>query len=82
VDWKRGPNLMLTRSAGPIDPAAQEVLFYLYAVDLKSLRERLLDNGVDAGEIAYPDYLPNGEFRVQDPDGYTLMMAQSAADTP
>lgn len=82
ADWKRGPNLMLTRSACPIDASAQEVLFYLYAVDLKSLRSRLLAKGVKAGEISYPDYLPNGEFRVQDPDGYTLMIAQSAADTP
>ena len=82
ADWKRGPNLMLTRSGRTIDANAQEVLFYLYAEDLKSLRSTLLAKGVDAGEISYPDYLPNGEFRLQDPDGYTLMIAQSAADTP
>ena len=82
AEWKRGPNLMLTRSARPIDASAQEVLFYLYASDLTSLRSVLLAKGVNAGEISYPDYLPNGEFRVQDPDGYTLMIAQSAADTP
>lgn len=81
-DWKRGPNLMLTRSPCAIDAGAQEVLFYLYATDLTALRSNLLAKNVDAGEIAYPDYLPNGEFRVQDPDGYTLMIAQSAADTP
>jgi len=82
ADWKRGPNVMLTRSAGPIEAGAQEVLFYLYAADLKGLRSGLLAKGVSAGEISYPDYLPHGEFRVQDPDGYTLMIAQSAADTP
>ena len=82
ADWKRGPNLMLTRSARTIDASAQEVLFYLYAADLKSLRSSLLAKGVNCGEITYPDYLPNGEFRLQDPDGYTLMIAQSAADTP
>lgn len=82
ADWKRGPNLMLTRSPCAVDAGAQEVLFYLYAADLTSLRSILLANGVDAGEIEYPDYLPNGEFRVQDPDGYTLMIAQSAPDTP
>jgi hypothetical protein len=42
----------------------------------------LLAKGLNAGEISYPDYLPNGEFRLEDPDGYTLMIAQSAADTP
>ena len=82
ADWRRGPNLMLTRSARPVDAGAQDVLFYLYAADLKSLRNALLAKGVNAGEIDYPDYLPNGEFRVQDPDGYTLMIAQAAADTP
>ncbi|HVL69675.1 MAG TPA: VOC family protein [Vicinamibacterales bacterium] len=81
-DWKRGPNLMLTRSARRIDAGAQEVLFYLYAADLKALRRTLLDHGVTAGEIDYPDYLPKGEFRTADPDGYTLMIAQSASDTP
>jgi catechol 2,3-dioxygenase-like lactoylglutathione lyase family enzyme len=80
ADWKRGPNLMVTRSEGAVE--AGETLFYLYAADLKSLRAELLAKGVQAGEIAYPDYLPNGEFRVTDPDGYTLMIAQSAADTP
>lgn len=81
-DWKRGPNLMLTRDNHAIDADAQEVLFYLYAKDLKSVRAVLLANGIAAGEICYPEYLPDGEFRVADPDGYTLMIAQSAADTP
>ena len=81
-DWKRGPNLMLTRSACAIEANAEQFLFYLYATDLKSLRSMLLANGVAAGEISFPEYLPNGEFRVQDPDGYTLMVAQSGADTP
>ena len=82
ADWRRGPNLMLTRSARPIDPNVQDVLFYLYAADLEPLRSLLLAKGIGAGEISYPEYLPNGEFRLQDPDGYTLMIAQSVADTP
>lgn len=82
ADWKRGPNLMLTRSECAIDAAVQQVLFYFYAADLQALRKRLLQHGIAAGEIAYPEYLPSGEFRLQDPDGYTLMVARSAADTP
>jgi hypothetical protein len=81
-DWKRGPNLMLTRSECAIDVAAQEVLFYLYAADLPALRERLLAAGIKPGGISYPAYLPRGEFGVGDPDGYTLMIAQAADDTP
>jgi len=82
ADWKRGPNLMVTRSERAIDRDAQEVLFYLYANDLQAVRTLLLANGVAAGEITHPEYLPEGEFRVEDPDGYTLMIAQSAAGTP
>jgi hypothetical protein len=73
---------MVTRSECAIDSAAQEVLFYLYANDLEAVRNMLLANGIRAGEITYPEYLPDGEFKVTDPDGYTLMIAQSAADTP
>ena len=82
ADWKRGPNLMLTRSGCTIDAQAQEALFYFYARDLESLHSALVANGVAASEITYPAYLPAGEFRIEDPDGYTLMIAQSAADTP
>jgi catechol 2,3-dioxygenase-like lactoylglutathione lyase family enzyme len=82
ADWKHGPNLMLTHSPCPINAQVQEVLFYLYAADLIALRNHLVARGISAGEICYPDYLPQGEFRLLDPDGYTLMIAQSAADTP
>jgi catechol 2,3-dioxygenase-like lactoylglutathione lyase family enzyme len=81
-DWKRGPNLMLSRTGRPIDAGAQDVLFYLYAADLEALRGQLLAAGIHAGAISYPEYLPQGELRVQDPDGYVLMIAQSTADTP
>ena len=82
ADWKRGPNLMLTRSSRPIRASAQDVLFYLYASDLKGLRAHLLNSGLAPGEIGYPEYLPAGEFRLEDPDGYCLMIAQSGTDTP
>lgn len=81
-DWKRGPNLMLARSVCEIDPEAQHALFYLYAADLVALRGELLARGVAAGEIAYPHYLPEGEFSLRDPDGYQLMIAQSTRETP
>ena len=81
-DWKRGPNLMLTAAECAIDVEAQEVLFYLYATDLAGLRDRLLEAGVSPGEISYPDYMLEGEFRVADPDGSTLMIAQAGESTP
>jgi catechol 2,3-dioxygenase-like lactoylglutathione lyase family enzyme len=81
-DWKRGPNLMVTRSEGPVNADADAVLFYLYAPDLEGLRGALISEGLTASEISHPEYLPNGEFRIDDPDGYCLMIAQSGPDTP
>ena len=82
ANWRRGPNLMLSRSERPIDPSVRVVLFYLYATDLVNLRGQLVTAGQDPGPIEYPDYLPNGEFAIQDPDGYCLMLAQSHSETP
>jgi catechol 2,3-dioxygenase-like lactoylglutathione lyase family enzyme len=85
ADWKTGANLMLVSGevAGTVDSkAAKTVLFYLYARDLKGLREELLGKGFSPTAITYPPYLPEGEFRLEDPDGYTLMIAQSGRETP
>ena len=82
ADWKRGANLMLSRSECPIDATAQQFLFYLYATDLVALRSDLLGRGLKPGGIEYPEYLPKGEFQLRDPDGYCLMIAQSAPETP
>jgi catechol 2,3-dioxygenase-like lactoylglutathione lyase family enzyme len=83
-NWKTGANLMLVSGEvpGTAESRAETVLFYLYAQDLKSLREELLAEGFRASEISYPEFLPEGEFRLLDPDGYTLMIAQSGHDTP
>jgi catechol 2,3-dioxygenase-like lactoylglutathione lyase family enzyme len=81
-DWRRGPNLMLSRSEGGIDPAVCDVLFYFYATDLVALRGELVSAGRSPGPIKYPDYLPKGEIAIKDPNGYCLMIAQSDHDTP
>jgi len=81
TNWRQGPNLMVSRSECAIDPEEQ-VLFYLYATQMAALRDELLRVGLKAGEISYPEYLPNGEFKVEDPDGYCLMIAQAGPDTP
>ncbi|HUS18471.1 MAG TPA: VOC family protein [Terriglobales bacterium] len=81
-DWKRGANLMLSRSECPIDAKVQSFLVYLYAEDLAALRTELLAHGLKPSEITFPIYLPEGEFQLSDPDGFCLMIAQSAPDTP
>ncbi len=68
--------LMIARAGEPIAPEQQAILFYLFAPDLAALREQLAGDGVPVGEIAFPDYMPGGEMRVEDPDRYVLLIAQ------
>lgn len=71
--------LMLTESQELVDAAQQGVLFYLYSDDLAGLRKHLRANGVEPREIADGSPGPREEMRVDDPDGYCLMIAQRAA---
>jgi len=71
-----GARLMVSTDGDAIDPAGQGVLFYLYSDDLAALREQLLAEGIDAGEIVDGTPGPREEMRLTDPDGYVLMVAQ------
>lgn len=70
-------DLMLARSARPMNPDAQDVLFYMYAPDVAAYRTELESRGVIVGLIKYPFYSPRGEFRIDDPDGYTLFVSHA-----
>ena len=70
-------DLMFVRASEPVTPSQQAVLFYLYASDLVGLREHLLSNGLSVSPITYPNYMPKGEMRVDDPDGYCLLIGQA-----
>ena len=63
--------LMLTLTGRPLNPGAQDVIFYLYVDNLPAYRQQLLDRGIKVGELNYPFWNRNGEFRVDDPDGWT-----------
>jgi len=69
-------NLMLVRSSRPMNPEAQDVLFYLYALDVASYRNELAARGISVSELSYPEYGPDGEFGMSDPDGYCLLVGQ------
>jgi hypothetical protein len=69
--------LMLARADEPVIASQQAVLFYTYCDDVPALREHLIAEGISAGAIAYPFYAPRGEFRIQDPDGYVLMVTHT-----
>ena len=70
-------DFMIARSARPMNPDAQDVLFYLYAPDVVAFRNQLQSRGVKVGQLNYPFYMPRGEFRVDDPDGYALFIAHA-----
>jgi catechol 2,3-dioxygenase-like lactoylglutathione lyase family enzyme len=69
--------LMFARASEPVVASQQAVLFYLYSPDLVALREHLLDKGIRVSAITYPDYMPKGEVRAEDPDGYALLIGQA-----
>jgi hypothetical protein len=68
---------MIARSARPMNPGAQDVLFYLYVPAVAAFREELMARGVKVGEMGYPFYSPRGEFRIADPDGYALFVSHA-----
>jgi hypothetical protein len=59
-----------------MNPGAQDVLFYLYATDVVEYRNNLMARSVEVGPLTHPEYLPKGEFRMTDPDGYCLAVGQ------
>ena len=69
--------LMLTRASEPVIASQQAVLFYFYSPDLIALRDHLLACGIEVSAITYPSYMPKGEIRVEDPDGYVLLIGQA-----
>ncbi|WP_176718937.1 VOC family protein, partial [Methylophaga muralis] len=70
-------NLMLGLASAPIDSTQQAILFYLYFDDIKQTHNIMAELGHKPGAINYPFYMADGEFRLEDPDGYVLMLAQS-----
>ena len=68
--------LMLALANGPIDAAMQAVLFYCWTPDVHRLHDELAAAGLKVGEVTRPFYMPAGEFRIEDPDGYVLLVGQ------
>ena len=64
-----GAELMLALGSEPVHDHAQGVLFYLYVDDLEAI-------DADAPVVESPAPRPAREMRLQDPDGYVLMVAE------
>lgn len=70
--------LMVAQAEEPPDPAAQRVLFALRTADLDGLRQHLRARGHHPSAIVDGSPGPRRELRVDDPDGYCLMIAEGA----
>lgn len=69
--------LMLAKASDPVVASQQAVLFYTYCDDVAAMREKIVALGVAAGPIRTPFYAPRGEFRIEDPDGYVIMVTHT-----
>jgi predicted enzyme related to lactoylglutathione lyase len=75
-------NLMLARADEPVDHTRQGVLFYAYCDDVPAMHAALGSAGVAVGPIRSEFYAPDGEFRIEDPDGYVVMMTHTSYSRP
>ena len=50
---------------------ADSVARQVAAIIAADAREAVIARGVEVGEVKYPFWSPGGEFRVDDPDGWT-----------
>ncbi|HTS34438.1 MAG TPA: VOC family protein [Candidatus Solibacter sp.] len=66
--------IMLTRAGQPLDSNSRQVMFYLYVTDMPAYREQLVARGINVGKVSYPFWSPNGEFQVDDPDGWVWIV--------
>lgn len=73
---ERAALLMLALAEEPVRAREQGVLFYLYTPDLVGLRDHLVAAGAGPGQIVDGSPGPREELRIDDPDGYCLMVAQ------
>ena len=69
--------IMVTRGEAGGSADRRAVLFYAYCDDVAAFRERVAGDGITAGPIEHPFYAPRGEFRIEDPDGYVVMVTHT-----
>jgi catechol 2,3-dioxygenase-like lactoylglutathione lyase family enzyme len=67
---RESAGIMLALADGPVDPKQQAVLFYGWTEDVAALQREL------GGRITKPFYMPAGELRLEDPDGYVVLVGQ------
>jgi glyoxalase/bleomycin resistance protein/dioxygenase superfamily protein len=72
-----GAHLMLAKASHPVDASQQGLLVYMYCEDVIVFYSQLKSAGVQVGELTYPFYSPQGEFRIKDLDGYDIEISHT-----
>lgn len=72
-----GAQVMFARAAAPVVAEQQAVLLYVYYDDVSAARDALMHAGIDVSELTTPPHSPRGEFRVDDPDGYAIIVTHT-----
>jgi DNA-binding MarR family transcriptional regulator len=72
----RAARIMFERAHAPIAAKTQGVLFYCWTDGIATIHARLTNAGRMPGAIAHPPHMENGEFAIDDPDGYRLLVGQ------
>ena len=66
--------IMLTRAGQPLDSGSRHMMFYLYTNDMRAYRQKLIASGVKVGGVTRPFWSQDGEFQVEDPDGWVWIV--------
>jgi catechol 2,3-dioxygenase-like lactoylglutathione lyase family enzyme len=62
--------IMLARAGGEIEADDQAVLFYCWTDDVQAVAEEF------GKRVTHPFYMPRGEVRLTDPDGYVVLVGE------
>lgn len=72
----RAARIMFSPAETTRNPKAQGIHFYCWTDDVVALHKRLRGEGLAPSPIAHPEYMEHGEFQLDDPDGYHLLVGQ------
>lgn len=75
--YSEGAQLMVAAADKPVVAEQQRVLFYVHTDDVAAAHKELAEAGLNPGRITTPFYAPRGEFQLNDPDGYVVMVTHT-----
>ena len=72
----RSARIMFSLGEDRVEPHDQGIHFYCFCDDAVTLHARLVGEGLEPTPIEHPQHMEDGEFRLDDPDGYKIVIGQ------